>query len=106
MIAQARQFMETAIKANPGTLEGMLLQASYQNWFGSADGALGTLQAAVKKYPTSLKAHDALTDYYIVHGMDDQAIEERMAAAGLFQTTAGPLLERICAIFTRMAGRR
>ena len=94
-VSQAKQYMEAAMKSNPGTLEGMLLTASYQNWFGTADQALATLQEAVKKFPDSLKAQDALTDFYTVHGMEDQAIEQRMIASRLYQTTAGPLLERV-----------
>jgi len=94
-VAQAKQYMEAAMKSNPGSLEGLLLTASYQNWFATADEALATLQGAVKKFPDSLKAADMLTDFYVVHGMEDQAIDERMAASRMYQTTAGPLLERI-----------
>ena len=94
-IKQARGYMEEAMKNNPGTLEGMLLKASYENWFGTPEQAQATLEETAKKFPKQLKAQDALTDFYIVHGMADPAIEQRVVADKLFQTTAGPMLERV-----------
>jgi Tfp pilus assembly protein PilF len=95
LIEQARSQMEAAMKINPKSLEGMLLQAAYQNWFGAAENALQLLQTAVKTFPNSLKAHDALLNFLLVHNMADEALEERMTASKLYQTSAGPLLERI-----------
>jgi tetratricopeptide (TPR) repeat protein len=95
LITQAKSLMESAIKNNPDSLEGLLLQSSYQNWFGTSDKALQFLQKAIKNSPTSLKAHDALLAFELVHGMTDEAVEERMIASKLYQTTAGPLLERV-----------
>jgi tetratricopeptide (TPR) repeat protein len=95
LVTQAQSLMESAIKNNPASLEGQLLQAAYQNWFGTKEKALQILQQAVMNSPSSLKAHDALLEFELVHGMTDEAIEERMSASKLYQTTAGPLLERI-----------
>jgi Tfp pilus assembly protein PilF len=95
LMTQAKALMESAIKNNPASLDGLLLQASYQNWFGTREKALQLLQQAVKNSPTSLQAHDALLEFESVNGMADEAIEERMIASKLYQTTAGPLLERI-----------
>lgn len=95
VIAQAKSLMEQAMKQNPDTVDGLLLRASYENWFATPEQALATLRKAAEKFPASLKAQDALVDYLQVHLMADDAIDQRMVASKLYQTTAGPLLERV-----------
>lgn len=95
IIAQAKALMESAMKQNPDSLDGLLLRARYERWFGTAEQALGALREAVRKFPTSLKAHDALVEFYTLYRMPDDAINQRMIASTLYQTTAAPLLERI-----------
>ncbi|HVX86451.1 MAG TPA: hypothetical protein VH253_16835 [Phycisphaerae bacterium] len=97
IISEARSLMEQAIKLDPASLEGLLLQSEYQFYFGTPEATLGFLQKAVAQYPQSLKAHDALLTYYLTHGMADEATEERITENKLYQTTAGPLLERVWA---------
>ncbi|HVS72355.1 MAG TPA: tetratricopeptide repeat protein [Phycisphaerae bacterium] len=97
IISQARSLMQQAIKQDPGSLEGLLLQSEYQFYFGTPEAALGLLKKAAAQYPDSLKAHDALITFYLTHGMADEATEARLAENKLYQTTAGPLLERVWA---------
>ncbi|MDR4506984.1 MAG: hypothetical protein MRJ65_01890 [Candidatus Brocadiaceae bacterium] len=95
LMQEAKLTMEAAIRATKGTLEGLLLESSFQNWFGTRDKALALLQQAVRDYPELVKAHDALIAYLRYLGRYDEAIEQEAVAWQLFQTTSAPLLRRV-----------
>lgn len=95
LMREAKLTMEAAIRTSKGTLEGLLLESSCQNWFGTRDKALMLLQQAVRDYPESIKAHDALIVYLRFLGRHDEAIEQETYAWQLFQTTCAPLLRRV-----------
>jgi tetratricopeptide (TPR) repeat protein len=95
LVAQARQTMQQAIDQSPDSLEGLLLQAAYQSYFGTPEKSLAAYQQAVAKFPTSLKAHDALLSFAQTHGLDDVATEQRIAIGKLVHTSAGPALAHI-----------
>jgi tetratricopeptide (TPR) repeat protein len=95
LMQETKLIMETAVRTSKGTLEGLLLESSYQNWFGTRDKALMLVQQAVRDYPESIKAHDALIAYLRFLGRQEEVIEQETHAWQLFQTTCAPLLLRV-----------
>jgi Flp pilus assembly protein TadD len=95
LVAQARQTMQQAIAQNPDSLEGLLLQAAYQSYFGTPEKSLAAHQQAAAKFPSSLKARDALLSFAETHNLDDVATEQRIAIGKLVHTSAGPALAHI-----------
>lgn len=95
LMQETKLIMESAVRASKDTLEGLLLESSYQNWFGTRDKALMLVQQAVRDYPESIRAHDALIAYLRFLGRHDEAIEQEAHAWQLFQTTCAPLLRRV-----------
>ncbi len=90
---KAKATMEAAIKVSKGTHDGLLLEASYEDWFGSRNQALRLYDQAVKRYPNSIKAHDELIRYLRFLGQHDHALKQEAASWQLFETTAAPLLK-------------
>ena len=93
LIQETRQLMQDAIKGSRGTLDGLLLEASYEDWFGTREQARKLLELAVKDNPQSLKAHEALIEYQHKLGQHDAAIRQEAVSWQLFQTTCAPLLQ-------------
>lgn len=94
IIAATKDLMAAAARASSGTLDGYILSAAYEDWFGSRDRALELHREAVARHPDSLKAHDGLTAYLRHLLRKDEALEAELAAFALVHTTAGPLLTR------------
>lgn len=84
--------MEAAIKGAKGTVDGYLIQADLQIWTGHYDAAQQALTQAVKSYPQSIEAQDALVDLYAKTGQKEKAEEQQAVARQLIHTTAAPLL--------------
>ena len=104
LINETKQLMQSAIEVSRGTLDGLLLESAYEDWMGSGPKGLKLLQEAVQKYPNSVKASDALINYYRYHPQRDiRQYQEwrdavpRQEAIGwqLFQTTCAPLLRLV-----------
>ncbi len=95
LLAETRNLMARAIEASRGTLQGMLLESDFENWFGTRKRALAVLRQAVAKYPQELAAHDKLIDDLLFLGRKDEALEQEAVSWQLFQTTAAPLLARV-----------
>ena len=89
---KARSAMEAAIKVTKGTVDSYLIQADLQIWSGLYDAAQQTLIDAVRLYPKSIEAQDALVDLYAKTGQKDKAEEQQAIARQLIHTTAAPLL--------------
>lgn len=89
---RARAAMEKAISVTKGTAEGLLLQADLALWDGKTDQAQGAFEQAVKLNPKSLVAQQRLVQHYARTGQLQQAEEQQLIFANLFQTTAAPLL--------------
>lgn len=89
---KARSAMEAAIKAARGTVDRYLIQADLHIWSGHYDDAQQTLIDAVKLYPESLEAQDALVDLYAKTGQGVKAEEQQAIARKLIHTTAAPML--------------
>lgn len=89
---KARAAMEAAVKAARGTVDRYLIQADLQIWSGDYNAAQQTLMDAVKLYPDSLEAQDALVDFYAKTGQKVKAEEQQVIARQLIHTTAAPLL--------------
>lgn len=89
---KARSAMETAIKAARGTVDRYLIQSDLDIWSGNFDAAQQTLIDAVKVYPESLEAQDALVDLYAKTGQKVKAEEQQAIARKLIHTTAAPML--------------
>ena len=94
LMQQTRGLMEAAVKLSQGTLPGFLLQAAYEDWFGTKARALALLREAVRTFPKEIAGHDALADYLRINGMRDDALEAEAAGLQLVHTTGGPLLTR------------
>jgi Flp pilus assembly protein TadD len=92
LIQETRRLMESAVAATRGTLDGLMLESAFEDWFGSRDKALALLEQAVKAHPAALKAHDALIDYLRHLGKQDAAIRQEAVSWQLFETTCAPLL--------------
>ncbi|BBO17307.1 conserved hypothetical protein [Candidatus Brocadia pituitae] len=89
---KARSAMEAAIKAARGTVDRYLIQADLDIWSGNYDAAQQTLMDAVKLYPESLEAQDALVDFYAKTGQKVKSEEQQFIARQLIHTTAAPML--------------
>ncbi len=89
---KARSAMEAAIKVTRGTVNSYLIQADLQIWSGQYDAAQQTLMQAVKQYPMSIEAQDALVDFYAKSGQKEHAEEQQAIERQLIHTTAAPLL--------------
>lgn len=89
---KARSAMEAAIKAARGTVDRYLIQADLDLWSGNYDAAQQTLMDAVKLYPESLEAQDALVDFYAKTGQKVKSEEQQFIARQLIHTTAAPML--------------
>lgn len=89
---KARAAMEAAIKAARGTVDRYLIQSDLHIWSGNYDAAQQTLMDAVKLYPESLDAQDALVDLYAKTGQNVKAEEQQSVARQMIHTTAAPML--------------
>ena len=94
LMQQTRGLMEEAIKLSVGTLSGLLLQAAYEDWFGTKARALELLREAVRGHPGAIAGHDALADYLRANGMRDEALEAQAVGQQLVHSGCGPLLAR------------
>lgn len=93
LIAEMKNLMTAAIQASRGTLDGLLLQSAYDDWFGSREQALKLLEQAVKDNPKVLRAHESLIEYLHKLGQHDAATRHEAVSSPLFQTTCAPLLQ-------------
>ncbi|MEZ0266890.1 MAG: hypothetical protein ACAI43_19340, partial [Phycisphaerae bacterium] len=94
MIDATRSTMEAAIKVSAGSLDGRLLEASYEDWFGTKARAVELLRVAVNENPDDLRAHDALVEYLRAGGRRADALEAEAAATRLVHTSCAPLLTK------------
>lgn len=92
LIRETRALMESAVAATRGTLDGLLLESAYEDWFGSKQKALESLEQAVAEYPKEIAAHDALVDYLRETGRVEESLRRAADGWQLVHTTAAPLL--------------
>lgn len=95
LMDQAKQVIEAAIRESKNTLDGFILESTYENWFGTSQRALALLDQAVKKYPKEIAAHDAYVQQLRHMGQRDAAQEAEAVALQLVHTTSAPLLRKV-----------
>ena len=84
--------IRAAIRLSQGTPEGLVLSARYDFHNKRPDQAIATLRAAVKQFPQSSIAWEALARYLRRTGDYEGEEEAWSTALNLVQTTAGPKL--------------
>ncbi len=84
--------MKKALKVSKGTLIGHLLESTYYLWSGKPKKALPVLQKALKRWPDSLKVHDALVKYFQTVRHFKLTEEHKALRNQLIHTTADPML--------------
>jgi tetratricopeptide (TPR) repeat protein len=92
LMQETKKLMESALELTRNSLDGLLLESAYEEWFGSREKALARLAKAVESYPKSIKAHDALLEYQRSHRLHEAALRQEAVSWQLFETTCAPLL--------------
>ena len=90
-----------AIRLSQGTPEGPILSARYDFHNQRPDQALATLQQAVRQFPKSNLAWEALAKHYRWTRQYDAEDDANFAARNLLQTTAGPKLRKAWRLILR-----
>lgn len=90
-----------AIRLSNGTPEGLILSARYDFHNKRPEQALASLQQAVRQFPQSSAAWEALAKHYRWTGQYDAEDDANFAARNLLQTTAGPKLRKAWRLILR-----
>jgi Flp pilus assembly protein TadD len=89
---QADEATKTVFKIMRGTVAGYLYESSVALDLNNAETGLLAINAALKLDPESVRAHQALVEYYRRTREPDRSELEQSVTANLFETTAGWLL--------------
>lgn len=97
----ALEQIATAAKIAAGKPEGYQLQGLYHWHKGELDQAVASYRQALERAPEQVAWRHNLAAIYDALGEFDSAFQERLTAANLVETTAGPLLANVWDLFSR-----